>query len=55
MVYCLPKRESFQIAKALFRGDFDRDGDKDLAIMGRSDIEGNVTAVSKIRKGFCKY
>ena len=32
-------------------GDFDRDGDKDLAIMGRSDIEGNVTAIYENKEG----
>ena len=32
-------------------GDFDRDGDKDLAIMGRSDTEGNVTKIYENQNG----
>ncbi len=32
-------------------GDYDRDGDKDLAIMGRSDTEGNITAIYENQNG----
>ena len=32
-------------------GDYDRDVDKDLAIMGRSDTEGNITAIYENQNG----